>query len=78
MCCRYPYPFAILETKRELEPRCVPQLFLGLLLGMRQSAFSLSLVTVPEVYAKLKLGFSALVFSKVVNSVKVVFSRHRS
>ena len=25
-----------------------------------------------------QLGFSPLVFSKVVNSVKVVFSRHRS
>ena len=33
MCCRYPYPFATLETKRELEPRCVLQLFLGLLLA---------------------------------------------
>ena len=25
--------FATLETMRELEPKCVPQLFLGLLLG---------------------------------------------
>ena len=31
-------PFTTLETTRELEPKCVPQLFLGLLLGTRQSA----------------------------------------
>ena len=30
--------FATLETKRELEPKCVLQLFPGLLLGMRRSA----------------------------------------
>ena len=43
--------FTTLETTRELELKCVPQLFLGLLLGTRQSAigqfFFLSLVTVP-------------------------------
>ena len=30
--------FATLETRRELEPKCVPQLFLGSLLETRQSA----------------------------------------
>ena len=43
--------FNKLETKR------IPQLFLGLLLGMRRSAigsiFSWSLVTIPEVFAKV-------------------------
>ena len=46
----------------ELEPKCVPQLCLGLLLGTRRSAigqvFFLSVVTVPEVFAKLtRLSF---------------------
>ena len=49
--------FATLETRRELEPNCVPQLFLGWLLGTRRSAigqfFSLSRVTIPEVFAKV-------------------------
>ena len=31
-------PFITLETTREREPKCIPQLFLGLLLGTRQSA----------------------------------------
>ena len=30
--------FVILETRRELEPKCVPQLFLGWLLGTRRTA----------------------------------------
>ena len=30
--------FATVETRRELEPNCVPQLFLGSLLGKRRSA----------------------------------------
>ena len=42
--------------RRELEPKCVPQLLLGSLLGTRRSAigqfFSLSLA-VPEVFAKV-------------------------
>ena len=49
--------FATLETKKELEPKCVLQLFLGSLLGMRRSAigqfFFLSLVTIPEAFAKV-------------------------
>ena len=51
--------FATLETRRELEPKCVPQLFLGSLLETRQSAighFPPSLVTVPEVFAKVNLA----------------------
>ena len=43
-----------LEARRELEPKCVPQLFLGSLLETCQSAigqlFYLSIVTVPEVF----------------------------
>ena len=46
-----------LKMRRELEPKRVPQWFLGSLLGTRRSAigqfFSLSLTTVPEVYAKV-------------------------
>ena len=56
MLC-YVMLFAILETRGELEPKCVPQLFLGSLLRTRWSAigqiFSTSLVTVPEVFAKV-------------------------
>ena len=44
-------------TRRELETKCVSQLFLYSLLGTRRSAigqfFSLSLATVPEVFAKV-------------------------
>ena len=47
--------FATLE--RALEPKCVPQLFLGSLLWTRWSSvshfFYLSLVTIPEVFAKV-------------------------
>lgn len=49
--------FATLEARRGLEPKCIPQWFLGLLLGYGQSAigqfFSLSLVTLPEVLSKI-------------------------
>lgn len=49
--------FATLGTRRGLEPKCIPQWFLGLLLGPGQSAFgqffSLSLVTLPEVLSKI-------------------------
>ena len=51
--------FATLETRlpRGLEPICIPQWFLGLLLWPGQSAisqfFSLSLVTLQEVFAKI-------------------------
>ena len=46
-----------LEIKRELEPKRVPQVFVGSLLGTRRSAigqfFTVSLTTVPEVCAKV-------------------------
>ena len=52
---------AKLEGRRELEPNCVPHLFLGRLLGTNRLAigqfFSLSLVTVPEVFSKLYLDY---------------------
>ena len=45
---------ATLEGRKELEPNCVPHLFLRRLLGTsRLRLFSLSLVTVPEVFSKL-------------------------
>ena len=74
------FPFATLETTKKkqtnkLEPKCVPQLFLRSLLGTRQSAvgqfFSLSLVTVPEVFMKVKSAkFSScfFFFFKVTNA----------
>ena len=44
-------------SRRELEPNCVPQLFLGWLLGKRRSAighlFPLFRATIPEVFAKV-------------------------
>ena len=45
----------MLETRTELEPKCIPQLFLGSLLETRWSAiglFSPSLVAVPEAFAE--------------------------
>ena len=36
-----------------MEPICFPQLFLGLLLRKSRSAISLSLVKVPEAFAKV-------------------------
>ena len=41
-------PFTTLETTRELEPKCVPQVFLGLLLGTRQSAIGQFFSPVPS------------------------------
>ena len=54
---RFPYSFTTLERIRQLEPDRVAQCFLGSLLGTRWSAigqfFSLSLVTIPEFFAKV-------------------------
>ena len=48
--------FTLFCKSKELEPKCVPQLFLGWRLGTRRSAtdqfFSLSLITIPELFAK--------------------------
>ena len=50
----------LLQTSRELEPKCVPQLFLESLLTTRRSVighfFPLFLETVPEVFAKVNSG----------------------
>ena len=43
-----PNSFATLETRRELEPKCIPQVFLGSLLGMRRSAIGLFSPNVPS------------------------------
>ena len=65
--------FATLETRRGKEWKCVPQLFLEWLLGTRRSAightFFLSLATVPEVFAKVKLDqvFFLYLVSKEAN-----------
>ena len=52
---------ASLETRRGLERKCVPQLFLGLLLGTRQSSigqcFSVVLSNSPEVIARVSFLF---------------------
>ena len=40
--------FATVETRRELEPNCIPQLFLGWLLGTRWSAIGHFFFTVPS------------------------------
>ena len=57
---------ATLEMRKELEPKCVPQWFLGLLLGTRLSAigqcFSLSQVTIRKTTWP-----SLLLISKVAN-----------
>ena len=49
--------FATLETRRGLELKCVPQLFLGSLLGTRRIYwplfFPLLSATTPEVFAKI-------------------------
>ena len=42
-----------LATRRELDPKCASQLFLGWLVGTHQSFLPLSLETVPEDFAKV-------------------------
>ena len=62
------------KTKRGLVPKCVPQLFVGSFLVTYQSAigqfFSLSLVTVPKVFAKVNLVQSPV--SEVENSHNIL------
>ena len=62
------------KTKRELETKCVPQLFVGSFLETRQSAigqfFSLSLVTAPKVFAKVNSVQSPV--SEVENSHNIL------
>ena len=52
---------ATLEGRKELEPNCVAHLFLGRVLGTSRLVigqfFSLSLITVPEVFSKLYLDY---------------------
>ena len=61
-------PFATLQTSRELESKRFLQLFVGLLLGRHRSAIGHSLVTVPEIFAKVNSVQFSLV-SKVTNGV---------
>ena len=62
------------KTKRGLVPKCVLQLFVGSFLVTYQSAigqfFSLSLVTVPKVFAKVNLVQSPV--SEVENSHNIL------
>ena len=62
------------KTKRGLVPKCVPQLFVGSFLVTYQSAigqfFSLSLVTVPKVFAKVNSVQSPV--SEVENSHNIL------
>ena len=59
------FKFATWKTRRELEPKCVPQKLLGSLLGTRRSVigqfFPLALTTFPEVFAKVSLPNFSLV-----------------
>ena len=41
------FPFATLVSRRELEPKCVPQLFLGRLLEMCRSAIGQFFFLIP-------------------------------
>ena len=70
--------FASFETRGELEPKRVPQFFLGSFLGMRLSAIGqfcpLSLVTVPEGFANVYLA-SFLHVSKVANTQRILVPR---
>ena len=62
--------FATLETSSELDPICIPQLFLGLLLGTSRSAIGQLFFPVPknipEVFAKV-ISDQLPSLSKVVN-----------
>ena len=77
--------FATSEVRRELEPKCIPQFFLGSLLEMWQWAAgqfsSLSAITVPQVFVKVysvQFSFSFLFLSEVVNlwNVFVTMATH--
>ena len=60
-------PLVHLETRRGLKPKCVPQLYLGSLLGARRSAigqFLPVLNNIPEVFAKVNSAQSPSRFSR--------------
>ena len=75
-------------TKRELDPKCVPQLLLGSSLGARRSAigqfFSMSPVTVPEILAEVSSPqfFSRYLsgglnrFALIHKQIELLFSRN--
>lgn len=50
--------FATLVRRWQLEPKCVPQLFLGLLLGKCRLAIGQSLETFPYVFANVNSTYS--------------------
>ena len=54
VCAKFSlYSFATLETRRELEPKCILQVFLGSLLGMHWSAIGLFSPNVPSNSARI-------------------------
>ena len=59
-----------------MEPICFPQLFLGLLLRKSRSAISLSLVKVPEAFAKVNSIQFPLV-PRVANKTNVLKKSRR-
>ena len=58
--------FATLETRRRLEPKCVPQLILGSLLGTRQAAIGHFFSPVPG-YSSRSLCEIFILVSVVAN-----------
>ena len=60
------FKHAILESRRELEPKCAPQVFLASFLAQVSywSIFSMSHVTVPETFAKVNLAVVPFSFQK--------------
>ena len=51
--CLTDHPLTTFETRRQLEPKCVSQMLLGLLAWKRRLAISQILITVPEFFAKV-------------------------
>ena len=51
--CFTDHPLTTFETRRQLEPKCVSQMLLGLLAWKRRLAISQILITVPEFFAKV-------------------------
>ena len=74
--------FRDFRNEMRLEAKCFPQLFVGSLFGTRRSAIgqvlSLSLVTVPGVFAKVNSAQIPSRFKWRMNIAKVILpSKHR-
>ena len=73
-----PLPIRHFRNEKGTGTEMRPAIVSGIVTGDAPISFLPVACNSPRSLCKLKLGFSPLVFSKVVNSVKVVFSRHRS